>query len=74
MLADVADRRQRVVGEVRQYLSLPNGGEARVSVIPLAGSQWSVPAKMKISMMPSQKVGIANPTYENTVAPLSNIE
>ncbi len=29
---------------------------------------------MKISMMPSQNVGIANPTYENTVAALSNSE
>ena len=45
-----------------------------MSVIPLAGSQWSVPAKMKISMMPSQNVGIAKPTYENTVAALSNSE
>src|SRR6185503_18321420 len=57
-----------------QYLSDPNGGEARVSVMPLAGSQWRVPAKMKISMIPSQNVGIANPTYENTVAALSNSE
>ena len=45
-----------------------------MSVIPLAGSQWSVPAKMKISMMPSQNVGMAKPTYEKTVAPLSNSE
>ena len=57
-----------------QYWSLPNGGEARVSVIPLAGRILSVPAKMKISMMPSQNVGMAKPTYEKTVAPLSNAE
>ena len=57
-----------------QYWSDPNGGDDLVSVIPLAGSQWSVPAKMKISMMPSQNVGIAKPTYENTVAALSNSE
>ena len=39
VLADVADGRERVAGRsTPSTASVPNGGEARVSVIPLAGS------------------------------------
>ena len=43
-----------------QYSLEPNGGEIRVVVMPPAGRMFRPgPLKMKISMMPSQKVGIA---------------
>ena len=46
-----------------QYGSLPNGGDRRVSVMPPAGRMFKPgPLKMKISMIPSQNVGMAKPT------------
>jgi len=40
---------------------LPNGGDERGVVMPPDGSQWSPPANVKISMIPSQNVGMAKP-------------
>ena len=59
-----SERRDRVLAEVRSSRRrCRTAGDSRVSVIPLAGRMFRPgPLKMKISMIPSQNVGMAKPT------------
>jgi hypothetical protein len=50
-----------VLPKYAQYWSDPNGGESLASTIPLTGSTFSEAPKMRMSMRPSQNVGMAKP-------------